>query len=202
VFYLAMAIPRLVLAQDPTPCPPLRERSDDELMLLAQSGARPAFAVLVERHAQRVIHLCGRFINDTSRGQELAQDTWVMVWQRRDKYVPNGLFRAWLVTVARNHCRNELRRRHVVAVHAASGDLELQSSREHIDELLVQERQRRVRQALMELSPAMREALLLRYGEELRYDEMTGVIGTSESTLRSRVHHGLKVLKQKLESES
>lgn len=197
-----MALQRLVLAKDSSPSPSLRQRSDDELMLLAQAGERHAFSVLVERHAERVIHLCGRFVNDASRGQELAQDTWVMVWQRRDKYVANGTFRAWLVTVASNHCRNELRRRQLAWAHAVSGELEPQSSSEHIDAVLASERQRRVRDALMELSPAMREALLLRYGEELRYDEMTGVVGTSESTLRSRVHHGLKMLKQKLEGVS
>jgi RNA polymerase sigma-70 factor, ECF subfamily len=197
-----MALPRLVLAKDNLPSPPLRERSDDELMVLAQAGERKAFAVLVERHAERVMHLCGRFVNDASRGQELAQDTWVMVWQRRDKYAPNGTFRAWLITVAGNHCRNELRRRQLARVHSISNELELESTREQIEAVLASERQRRVRAALTELSPAMREALLLRYGEELRYDEMTEVVGASESTLRSRVHHGLKVLKQKLEGES
>lgn len=197
-----MALPRLVLAPDYSASPSLRERSDDELMVLARAGERHAFAVLVERHASRVMQLCGRFVDDASRGQELAQDTWVMVWQRRDKYVPNGTFRAWLVAVASNHCRNELRRRQLARAHAASGELEPQSSSEHIDAVLVSERQRRVRQALLELSPPMREALLLRYGEELRYDEMTEVVGSSESTLRSRVHHGLKMLKQKLEGES
>lgn len=195
-----MALPRLVLAKDGPPSPPLRERSDDELMRLAQAGERHAFAALVERHAGRVMQMCGRFVNDTSRGQELAQDTWVMVWQRRDKYVPTGTFTAWLVTVARNHCRNEVRRRQLARTHAS--ELDPQSSREHIDAVLERERQRRVREALTELSPAMREALLLRYAEELRYDEMTEVVGTSESTLRSRVHHGLKMLKQKLEGGS
>jgi DNA-directed RNA polymerase specialized sigma24 family protein len=45
----------------------------------------------------------------------------------------------------------------------------------------------------------MREALLLRYAEELRYDEMVEVLGAGESTLRSRVHHGLRLLKNLLE---
>jgi DNA-directed RNA polymerase specialized sigma24 family protein len=45
----------------------------------------------------------------------------------------------------------------------------------------------------------MREALLLRYAEELRYDEMSEVLRASESTLRSRVHHGLRLLRELLE---
>jgi RNA polymerase sigma-70 factor, ECF subfamily len=195
-----MVFPRLVSSKSSVN--PLQERTDDELMMLAQTGARQAFGVLVERHARRVVQLCARFVNDAQLGQELAQDTWVMAWQRRETYVASGGFVPWIITVARNHCRNELRRRHVVAAHHQAERLELQGTPEQIDALLVAERSRRVREAMTELSPAMREALLLRYAEELRYDEMTTVVGATESTLRSRVHHGLKMLKQKLEKES
>jgi len=68
-----------------------------------------------------------------------------------------------------------------------------------IDRLLVEERQRRVRDALSRLPASMREALLLRYAEGLAYDEMAAVLGTGESTLRSRVHHGLRLLRSLLE---
>lgn len=196
-----MTFPRLVPAEPPAK-DPLWERSDDELMQLAQADLKEAFAVLVERHARQIVNLCSRFVDDAQLGRELAQDTWVMVWRGRGKYRAEGGFVSWLVTVARNHCRNQLRRRKLAAVHAlepASADLVHTPAQ--LDGLLLDERRRRVRRALGELPYPMREALLLRYGEELRYDEMTTVVGTGESTLRSRVHHALKILKQKLEKE-
>jgi RNA polymerase sigma-70 factor, ECF subfamily len=196
-----MAFPRLVRAADP-PQEALRERSDDELMQLARAGLRSAFAVLVERYAVRVAQLCSRFVNDVQLGRELAQDTWVLVWQGRDKYHGDGGFVSWLVTVARNHCRNELRRRKsATQAREALSDESAQSAGQ-LDGLLVQERRTRVREALSHLSLPMREALLLRYAEDLRYDEIASVVGASESTLRSRVHHGLKALKERLENES
>lgn len=197
-----MAFPRLVRAPEP-PQNALAERTDDELMQLAQAGLKSAFEVLVARHARRVVALCSRFVNDAQLGRELAQDTWVMVWQRREGYRTEGGFVPWLVTVARNHCRNQLRRRKLAAAHDhAAPAVELQSSPAQLDDLLVEERRRRVRLALAELSLPLREAVLLRYAEELRYDQMTAVVGSGESTLRSRVHHALKALKQKLEKES
>lgn len=206
-----MVLPRLVRAKDPPQAPlapdglapdGLTERSDDELMILSQAGLKSAFAVLVERHAKRVVGLCSRFVNSAHLGQELAQDTWVMVWHGRETYRAEGGFVPWLVTVARNHCRNHLRRSQVVSAHRAeSPPEESGTSTEQLDRLIVEERRRRVRKALEELTPPMREVLLLRYGEELRYDEMATVVGTGESTLRSRVHHGLKILKKKLEEE-
>jgi RNA polymerase sigma-70 factor (ECF subfamily) len=196
-----MAFPRLVRVPDP-PQAALAERSDDELMQLSCAGLRSAFAVLVERYALRVVNLCARFMNDVQLGRELAQDAWVLVWQGRDKYRGDGSFVAWLVTVARNHCRNELRRRKSVKAHErAELDEDAAQSAKQLDSLLAEERRRRVRAALGELSGPLREALLLRYAEELRYDEIASVVGTGESTLRSRVHHGLKALKDKLERD-
>jgi RNA polymerase sigma-70 factor (ECF subfamily) len=178
----------------------LSERTDDELMALSRAGLRPAFATLVERHAERLVRTCTRLVGDAGLGRELAQDTWVLVWQGRDRYRNEGRFLAWLVTVARNHCRNELRRRKVATAHShemASGASE--PSSEQLDALLELERRGRVHSALDELSAPHKEALLLRFAEGLRYDEMARVTRSSESTLRSRVHHGLRALKQKLE---
>ena len=194
-----MTLPRLVQATG-APGEELVERSDDELMQLACAGVRKAFEVLVARHAQRLIQLCARFVHDEQLGRDLAQDVWVMAYQRRDSYRAEGRFLGWLITVASNHCRNQLRR--TKAARSARDSIEQgEPAPGQIDRILREERQRRVRDALSELSPAMREALLLRYAEELRYDEMTHVVGVGENTLRSRVHHGLRILKQKLERD-
>jgi RNA polymerase sigma-70 factor, ECF subfamily len=196
-----MAFPRLVRASDPTD-DALLERSDDELMALARAGLRSAFAVLVERHALRVAGACTRFVNDAERGREIAQDVWLLAWQSRDRYQAGG-FLVWLITIARNRCRNELRRGKATPIDAREPAPDASaSSPGQLDRLLVEERRLRVRRALGELSVQQREALLLRFGEGLRYDEMTAVAGTGESTLRSRVHHALKALKQKLEDAS
>ncbi len=193
-----MTSPRLVR---PVPSGvPLEERSDDDLMILSQAGAREAFAVLIERHALRVAQTCSRFAGDVAEGIELGQETWVTIWERRSQYRPGTGFLVWLITAARNRCRNHLRGRQVAQRHAqAAAVLGAAPSPDQIDLLLVEERRRRVRDALGRLPPAMREALLMRYGEELRYDQMVAVLRAGESTLRSRVHHGLKLLRDLLE---
>jgi RNA polymerase sigma-70 factor (ECF subfamily) len=193
-----MVFPRLVRVPDP-PQDALAARSDDELMTLACAGLRGAFEVLVERHAERIAALCTRFAGDAERGRELAQDTWVIAWQRRDKYRADGSFLAWLITVARNHYRNQLRRGRLVAAYEREPLHVGRQTPVQLDELLKEERRRKVREALASLPVPLREALLLRFGEGLRYDEIAGVVSVGESTLRSRVHHGLKALKRKLE---
>jgi RNA polymerase sigma-70 factor (ECF subfamily) len=194
-----MNFPRLVRAV-PAQAQPLSGRGDDALMTLAQAGSREAFAVLVERHAMRVVQTCARFTFDRDQASELAQGTWVTAWESRSRYWPGTEFLLWLITIARNRCRNELRRQRVVDRHArADSPMGTDPSPEQIDSVLILERQRRVHDALSRLPEAMREALLMRYGEDLRYDEMSCVLGAQEATLRSRVHHGLKLLKRQLE---
>jgi RNA polymerase sigma-70 factor (ECF subfamily) len=194
-----MTFPRLVQAAPP-PLATLGERGDDELMTLAQAGLREAFAVLVERHAERLVQVCARFVNDGDLGAELAQETWVTVWTQRAKYRGDGRFILWLITAARNRCRHHLRRRGVVRRHHEStAHTEHVPSASQIDELLLEERRRRVRDALARLPERMREAVVFRYGEELAYEEMAVALRVGESTLRSRVHHGLRLLRSLLD---
>jgi hypothetical protein len=78
---------------------PLSDRSDDELMTLAQAGVRDAFAVLVERHGRRIVQLCSRFVDDPEIGQEIAQETWLTVWSQRGSYQADGKFIVWLIAI-------------------------------------------------------------------------------------------------------
>jgi len=194
-----MTLPRLVRLA-PAQAQPLGGRDDDTLMTLSQAGSREAFAELVQRHALRVVQTCSRFTGELGQAHELAQGIWVTVWESRLRYRPGTNFLTWLITISRNRCRNELRRQRVVDRHVqAEWPTGEDPSPGQIDSILVEERRRRVHQALSRLTDAMSEALLMRYGEDLRYDEMSSILGAQETTLRSRVHHGLKLLKRQLE---
>ncbi len=154
-----MPAPPLLRLQ-PAPPATLAERTDDELMTLAQAGARQAFAALVERHAERVAQACARFANDPDVGADLAQETWVAVWVRRAQYRADGKFPLWLITVARNHCRNHVRGHGVARRYAqASAQLGDAPSPDQIDALLVAERQRQVREGLRASPKAMQARL-------------------------------------------
>jgi RNA polymerase sigma factor (sigma-70 family) len=192
--------PRIAAVPSPGP---LAARTDDELMALAQAGAREAFEALVARHAERLVHTCARMVGDAEAGAELAQETWLAVWTERGRYRAEGKFIVWLLTAARNRCRNHLRHRAVVGRNPTDAQAPslASASPEQIDRILAEERRRHVHEALGRLPERMREALLLRFAEELRYDEMVEVLDAGESTLRSRVHHGLKMLRDLLEKK-
>jgi len=183
----------------------LADRSDDELMRLARTGDSPAFAVLVERHMPRLTDFCVKMACDRDTGRDLAQEVWVRIWGSRERYAPAGRFESYLFTVARNLCKN-LRRdrgRRGQVIVAARDDGEIAAapspSIDSVDELLAREQSDRVYRAVADLPQKFREAILLRFAAGLDYAQISDVIGRGESTIRSRVYHGLRRLRQVLD---
>jgi RNA polymerase sigma-70 factor (ECF subfamily) len=180
----------------------LEDRTDEELMALVRLGTRSAFRVLVVRHAEQVAGFCARISGDRARAPEIAQEVWLAVWDGRDRWEPRSTFRAYLYTIAFTRARNHVRSRRRQAAVFAPEPLEVESvpgaGTTEIDRLLEHERRERVFQAVSELPEAMRSAVILRFVDELSYEEMESILSTNASTLRSRVHHALARLKERL----
>ncbi|MBX3189672.1 MAG: RNA polymerase sigma factor [Labilithrix sp.] len=183
----------------------LEDRADEELMALVRIGTRAAFRQLVVRHAERVAGFCVRVSGDRSRAPEIAQEVWLAVWDGRERWEPRSTFRAYLYTVAftraRNHARSRRRQAAVFAAEAVDVESVPGMAATEVDRLLDLERRERVFQAVSELPEAMRTAVILRFVDELSYEEMEKVLSTNASTLRSRVHHALARLKERLGKE-
>ncbi|MCY1020833.1 RNA polymerase sigma factor [Pyxidicoccus sp. MSG2] len=179
----------------------LESRTDEELMLLSAAGSEEAFEQLVRRHHPRLARYCGKSVGSAAEGDELAQETLVRVWEARHDYQPRAPFVVFMLTLARNLCRNRARdsgRRERWLTEAPEARLEAESSSaapDVMDRLLEREQQRRVREAMLELPEKFREVLLLRFDQELDYAEISRIVGRNEATVRSRVFHGLKKLR-------
>jgi len=184
----------------------LEERSDEDLMALVRLGARAAFRVLVVRHAERVAGFCARITGDRSGAREVAQEVWLAVWDARERWEPRSKFTSYLYTIAftrsRNHTRSRRRMAAVFAPEPLEPDAALATNELQIDRLLERERRERLFEALGELPTLMREAVILRFVDELSYEEMEAVLSANASTLRSRVHHALARLKERLGKET
>jgi RNA polymerase sigma-70 factor (ECF subfamily) len=183
----------------------LEARDDDALMALAEAEHRRAFEVLVRRHLGPLTGYCAKFLGDGRAGEELAQEALVEAWTRRRQYRPEGRFRVFLLTLARSRCLNRLRderrrqaRLPALADAAGLGDA---PGAGQLDALLEQERAHRVRLALLDLSPRLREAVLLRFDQGLDYPEIARLVGRPEVTVRSRVFHAIKRLRATVGSE-
>jgi RNA polymerase sigma-70 factor (ECF subfamily) len=170
-------------------------------MTLAAAGQREAFATLVGRHAPRLTEFCIRMTGDRRTGEDVAQDTWLAVWAARARYRADRQLAAFLYTIARNRCRNALRsrrRRDRVVSDDDATDL-ARTDPSSLDALLERERIRRVHAAALALPDKLREAVLLRFVAGLDYSGLSAAVGRNESTVRSRVFHGLRLMRERLQ---
>ncbi len=170
-------------------------------MLLAAGGSRRAFEVLAERHFDRVARYCSKYLNHSKAGEELAQDLWAELWIQRRQYRARGRFISYVLTLARNRLRNAARNRarHERSMREVD---EKGSEAEPLDHLLERERARQMRAAVGSLPDKIREAVLLRFDQDLDYAEISRVCGVPEVTARSRVFHGIKRLRAELAQEA
>jgi RNA polymerase sigma-70 factor (ECF subfamily) len=174
-------------------------------MALVRLDGAAAFRVLVVRHALRLATFCGRMLGDRASAPEVAQDVWLALWDARRRWEPTGRFSAFLYTIAFSRCRNAARARRrrgaVFSPEPLPLDAQDPARRDEVDRLLEAERRERLWEALGTLPTAMREAVLLRFVEDLSYDEIERVVDANASTVRSRVHHALRRLRDRLGSE-
>jgi RNA polymerase sigma factor (sigma-70 family) len=179
-------------------------REDDRsLMAEVQRGDEGAFGRLLERWELPVKAVIMRLVLNASEAEDLAQETFVRVWQQRSKYRVGAEFRPWLFAIAVNLARNRLRwwrRRPEVALStwietesAAVGRSEVGAG-----ELEAAERAAALRAAVAALPTDLREALVLFEYEELSHAEIADVVGASAKAVETRIYRAREKLREAL----
>lgn len=182
---------------------------DAALMLRVKRGDDTAFAELVEKYKQPVMNLVYRILHDATEAEDLAQNVFLQVYKSAHRYEVTARFSTWLFTIARNLCLNEIRRRSrhpADSIEAPHSESEDQPARQFEDtknflpteNLLHSELENKIEQALAELPELQRTAILLCRRDDLSYEDIAKVLGTSLSATKSLIHRGRETLKQKL----
>jgi RNA polymerase sigma-70 factor (ECF subfamily) len=182
---------------------------DVALMLRVKRGDIRAFEELVEKYKQPVTNVIARTLRDQTEAEDLAQNVFVQVYKSADRYKATAKFSTWLFTIARNLCLNEIRRRSrhpADSLDASQFDNDEQPVRQYEDvkmfspteNVLHNELERKVQDALSALPENQRTALALCRQDELSYEDISEVLGCSLSATKSLIHRGRETLKEKL----
>ena len=182
--------------------------SDEQAMWRVQTNDdHGAFAVLVERWREKIRQLCIRMTGNVHLGDDLAQEVFARVFEKRRDFKGNSRFSTWLWRIAVNRCCDELRR---PATRARTESLDDENSTVVLDivaadmntprdRLAAQEEAEFVRQALMRLPENYRTVLVLRHYENLKLREIAEVLELAEGTVSSRMAEALMQLTRLLE---
>lgn len=169
-------------------------RSDDDLMLLARGGDRPAFAALVGRHETRAFGLALRITADETVAADAVQDAFVDLLRALPTYKPQEKFSQFLYRIVLNRCRMVLRSTRTRS--QAYEQLRYETPTDSADELLARERERELLRSLSQLQPRQRELLALRFFSDLKHDEIATLLDVPAGTVKSRLHTALAQLRE------
>ncbi|WP_018290823.1 RNA polymerase sigma factor [Verrucomicrobium sp. 3C] len=181
---------------------------DWELMAQLAKGDDQALSALMDRWQERLFFFLCRLTGDAASAADLAQETFVRVYEARGKVRPNGRFSTWLFTIAKNLSRNlaRWRRRHPTVSLDSPGDREPSAPREQLpgsesspgSHLERQEICEQVRSAVLLLPEPLKETLILFEYEDLSYEEIAQIIGCSRKIVEMRLYRARKSLRKAL----
>ena len=175
--------------------------SDEWLMSQVAGGRRESLEPLVRRYASPLLTYIERMVGDRHVSEELFQDVFLAVWEKRRTYRFPRPFRGWLFAIATNRCRQSFRSaRPVPQVLREDGDPGLTNGKPSPAETAVAvETAQLVASAVGQLPPQQRTVVVLRNWNGLSYAEIADVLGRSEATVRSHMHHALAGIRRFLE---
>lgn len=176
---------------------------DDTLIQRTATGDEEAFRLLVTRWERPVFAFLVHMLGSPDEAQDLAQDTFLKVYDQAHRYRPDGRFRSWLLRIAGNKARSALRRRKVLrwvtfdlASHdqAAPGD----DPARHLER---REDHARVRAAVAALPERQRQAVVLQRFQGCRYAEIADIMDTTVPAVESLLQRATATLKVALSED-
>ena len=187
----------------------MEDRSDKALMKEVVAGSTQAFEILFKRYELVIFNFIMRYSRSREIAQDLLQETFTRVWFAAHTFdLQRGHFKGWLYKIALNNTRNEMIKKryshHYINIDDLSeaGHEPQQSSHIQPDALVEKsELKKRVMDAMEKLPSHMREIVVLKSYQQLKFWEIAEITDTPEGTLKARYHRAIERLKQLLPLE-
>lgn len=157
-------------------------------------GQTEAFDELVGRYERVLFRVALRMLGNTEDAQDATQTAFTKAFEQLHRFDPSFRFFSWIYRILSNECLNQRRSwRPRIAM-----TVDLVAPGGPFEALEADERRRRVQAALLELSPAYREVLVLRHFGDLSYEEMAAALDIPLKTVKSRLHSARHQLGERL----
>jgi RNA polymerase sigma-70 factor (ECF subfamily) len=173
--------------------------NDRELIEACQRGEQDAFALLFEANREKVYSIALRYSGDPSTAMDIAQGTFLKLLSHIGQFRSDANFDTWLYRLVVNSCLDyHRRRRKLTPILEGIWDAMFAVRDTVLHDLLRAERLEAVQDVVGTLPPEQRIVIILRYMEELSYEQIAEVVGCSIGTVASRLNRAHKVLAKRL----
>jgi RNA polymerase sigma-70 factor (ECF subfamily) len=151
---------------------------------------KESFESLYEHFAAAIYRFSYRLLGNSEEARDLTQETFFRLFQAMDGGPPIGNPNSWLYTVAANLCANQLKKR---ARRRRDIGFPDRNGRGHEEELVVRQERESIRRCLSQLSKRD-QVLLMLYGNDLSYEEMSRATGIKTSSIGKTLARGIEKL--------
>jgi RNA polymerase sigma-70 factor (ECF subfamily) len=184
----------------------LAELSDEELIEeFQQKNTLKAFEILVQRYKNPLTNFVYRFLGDYEACTDVVQETMIKFYRNKDSYKSIAKFSTWIYTIAGNLAKTEYQRRRRRQIFSINSYGEEKENYEIPDESYKPDvitdsgiKDKLIQDALLKVSTAYREAVILRDIQELSYEEIAEIMGIEVGTVKSRINRGRAQLRKLL----
>lgn len=171
------------------------EYTDKELLeKFADEATRNyAFNLLVKKYQERLYWHVRRMVIDHDDADDLVQDIFVKVWKALHNFREDAKLYTWMYRIATNECitfLNKKKKKIFIAWVDVEGEL---SRKLETDPLFDGDKiQRKLQQAVLTLPEKQRLVFHMKYYDEMKYEDMSEILGTSVGALKASYHHAVK----------
>ncbi|HMR20107.1 MAG TPA: RNA polymerase sigma factor [Sphingobacterium sp.] len=153
-----------------------------------------AFSLLLKKYQQKIYWHVRRMVIDHDDADDVTQDIFVKVWRNLEKFREDSQLYTWLYRIATNECitfLNKKKQKQNVSLDDESSSYlsETLASGQHFDG---DRAQMKLQQALLTLPEKQRLVFNMKYFEDLKYDEISEILGTSVGALKASYHLAVK----------
>jgi RNA polymerase sigma-70 factor, ECF subfamily len=184
--------------------------SDEDARILRglRSGIEDAYEELIARYQQPVYNIAYRLLGSPADASDVVQEVFLKVFRGVGSFREHSSLRTWVYRIAVNEAHNHHRwfsrhcRREVAMEEAAEHARPIESAadpgRSPFDHALESENRTLIEQALANINPVFRTAVVLRDIENLSYEEIAEILQVSLGTVKSRILRGREALRREL----
>ncbi len=178
------------------------DSTDLDLIARWKAGDERAATALVERHADAIARFAAS-VGAREDVEDLVQETFVRAFSSLDSFRGESTLRTWLFTIARrlllDRRRSERRRGGGSRMAVDVQDSDAVTEYDALDNVVADETERRMREAVARLTPTQREVFTLRVSEGLSYREIADAVDTTEGAARVHYHNAMRAIKEFLD---
>jgi len=183
----------------------LSSNSDEELMNLLRKGNTDALKLLYNRYSKGIFNFTLRYTNNREISEDILQEVFTRIWRSSNTFDPNkGTFKTWLFTIGINLTRKEMSKKrydydHLDFDEIRSFDINPGGSEDNL--VKKTELKDTIEKALAGLNPFLKEVVILKHFQNMKFTEIEEMTKIPVGTLKARFHNALGQLRKLLENQ-